>query len=223
MMPGLTAHLSSVLIVNEMCCVYARFPFVVAAKHVAVACLFLAAKVEEEARRLRNVLNVCRHVLYTFTKSEGSPPLVEPLELGTDTYHRYKNEVIRAERRLLKNLGFCVHLDLPYKLLLCLQKLLGLQEDTDLTQIAWNFMNDALRTEAFVRFNGDTVACACVQLGCKQQGIELTQGWSSLFEVIPEECDAACQVISEQYTWKTKPNWALLQTVLAKKALAERS
>ena len=41
--------------------------------------------------------------------------LVAPLELGGDSYHRLKQRIIKAERLVLKELGFCVHLDHPHK------------------------------------------------------------------------------------------------------------
>lgn len=40
--------------------------------------------------------------------------LLTPLILD-ENYVRLKNEVIRAERRLLKELGFCVHVQHPHK------------------------------------------------------------------------------------------------------------
>lgn len=35
-----------------------------------------------------------------------------------ENYHKAKNEIIKAERRLLKELGFCVHVKHPHKVYL---------------------------------------------------------------------------------------------------------
>lgn len=32
-----------------------------------------------------------------------------------DTYHITKNQIIKAERRILKEMGFCVHVKHPHK------------------------------------------------------------------------------------------------------------
>eukprot|EP00043_Microstomoeca_roanoka_P013062 m.127502 g.127502 ORF g.127502 m.127502 type:complete len:222 (+) comp15658_c4_seq9:250-915(+) len=98
-------------------------------EHIAVGCLFLAAKVEEEQRRLRVIMNVSRHVMYTMSRNYEPGRLVAPLELGSDTYHEFKNSIIRAERRILKELGFCIHLDHPHKLIISIQSVLALEHN----------------------------------------------------------------------------------------------
>lgn len=50
-----------------------------------------------------------------------------PLDTMSDEYHFMKDEIITAERRVLKELGFCVHLNHPHKLIISFQKLLGLE------------------------------------------------------------------------------------------------
>ena len=40
-------------------------------------------------------------------------------------YSKLKNEVIKSERRILKELGFCVHLKHPHKLIISYLKLIG--------------------------------------------------------------------------------------------------
>ena len=40
------------------------------------------------------------------------------LDCGTSEYFEMKNNVIKAERRVLKELGFCVHVKHPHKLII---------------------------------------------------------------------------------------------------------
>lgn len=54
-------------------------------------------------------------ILTSFTYvSFHQPRLLTPLILD-EHYVKLKNDVIKAERRLLKELGFCVHVQHPHK------------------------------------------------------------------------------------------------------------
>ncbi|XP_073699584.1 NLR family CARD domain-containing protein 3-like [Garra rufa] len=85
------------------------------AETVAMACLQLASKIEEEPRRVRDVLNVFHHLRHAAGHSCGvSVRRVSPMLLD-DGYISRKSDVIKAERRVLKELGFCVHVKHPHK------------------------------------------------------------------------------------------------------------
>ena len=94
-----------------------------------MACTNLAAKIEENARRIRDVINVFHHIkqvrsgkyviisykkdfLFMFLIYRTIRPL-----LIDQVYIDRKNEVIKAERRLLKELGFCVYVKHPHKVI----------------------------------------------------------------------------------------------------------
>ncbi|MGH0182871.1 UNVERIFIED_CONTAM: hypothetical protein FKN15_010642 [Acipenser sinensis] len=78
-------------------------------QYIGMACLHLASKIEEEPRRVRDVLNVF-HRLRQIKQRRKLSPL--PLDVS---YIFLKNQVIKAERRVLKELGFCVHVKHPHK------------------------------------------------------------------------------------------------------------
>lgn len=127
----------------------------------SMACIALASKIEEAPRRLRDVINVFVHLKQRRT---GLPVTPIPLD------HKYlamKTEVIKAERRLLKVLGFCVHVKHPHKFVVSLLQVLGLTSDRQLIQSAWNYMNDSLRTDVFCRFPADTIAVSCIYLSTR--------------------------------------------------------
>ena len=136
---------------------------------VAMGCVCLACKIEEAqpARRVRDVINVFTHIKQV---RQGKP--IKPVILDGD-YIRLKNDVIKAERRVLKDLGFCVHIKHPHKLVVMYMQFLGFQADEKFVQMSWNFMNDSLRTDCFVRYQPETIACACIYLSARKLAIPL--------------------------------------------------
>lgn len=87
---------------------------------MACACLWLATKLEESPRKLRDVLNVflrmeCRH--------EGLP--LEVMDYGSRRYDHLKLDIIRNERFLLREFGFIVHVEHPHKLVLNYLQMMG--------------------------------------------------------------------------------------------------
>jgi len=86
---------------------FVRIPFEV----VAMACVVLASKIEEAPRRMRDIINVFNHI----KQIRGGKPIT-PVTLDVN-YINLKKQVITAERRVLKELGFCVHVKHPHKII----------------------------------------------------------------------------------------------------------
>ena len=69
------------------------------------------------------------------------------LDIYSQRYTTLKERLIRAEREILKELGFVLYTEHPHKFILNYCKLLTLERDTPrLAQQAWNFINDSQRT-----------------------------------------------------------------------------
>ncbi|VDM59683.1 unnamed protein product [Angiostrongylus costaricensis] len=122
-------------------------------KHTVMACLLLASKIEEEPRRTRDVYNVFYRL--------------EQLHKLRDSGRVINEYMIKAERRLLATLGFVVHVKHPHKLICAYCFVLRAHHRTDLIQKAWTYMNDGLRTDMFVRYSPETIACACIFLAAR--------------------------------------------------------
>ncbi|KFD70049.1 hypothetical protein M514_02204 [Trichuris suis] len=193
-------------------------------EHTAMACIYLASKIEETPRRIRDVINVFHHMKQMHRVDQSHKDhksniflllwqcddvclmrscLFSPMPLD----HRYvtlKNEVIKAERRVLKELGFCVHIKHPHKLIYVYLKALDALENTALLQKAWNYMNDSLRTDVFMRYSPETIACACVFLGARSLkiGLPMKPPWWQLFDANDDNVLAICDMLLNMYSSK---------------------
>ncbi|XP_057655462.1 cyclin-L1 [Diorhabda carinulata] len=170
-------------------------------EHTAMACVCLASKIEEAPRRVRDVINVFTHI-----RQVNSNKPIQPVILDQNYIH-LKNLIIKAERRVLKELGFCVHIKHPHKIIVMYLQVLGYHNHQKLMQYSWNYMNDSLRTDIFVRHQPETVACACIYLTARKLKLPLPKNpsWFSIFGATEEEIRDISIRIMKLYT-RPKPN-----------------
>jgi len=176
---------------------------------VAMGCVCLASKVEEAPRRPRDVINVFQHIKQV---RQGKP--IKPVILDAD-YINLKANVIKSERRVLKELGFCVHIKHPHKLIVMYMQLLGFEKQAKFVQMSWNFMNDSLRTDCFVRYQPETIACACIYLSARKLNIPLPKkpAWYEVLNVEEDDIRDCCYRIICLYQ-RSKPIQEDLEKVI---------
>nr|XP_002724252.4 cyclin-L2 isoform X1 [Oryctolagus cuniculus] len=167
-------------------------------EHVSMACVHLASKIEEAPRRIRDVINVFHRLRQLREKKKPAPLLLD------QDYVTLKNQIIKAERRVLKELGFCVHVKHPHKIIVLYLQVLECERSQHLVQTSWNYMNDSLRTDVFVRFQPESIACACIYLAARTLEIPLPSRphWFLLFGATEEEIREICLKILQLYTRK---------------------
>ncbi|XP_073962519.1 cyclin-L2 [Choristoneura fumiferana] len=170
---------------------FVRYPM----ETMAMGSIYLASKVEEKPCRIRDVINVFHHIKQVRGQKNISPLIVD------QNYIELKNQVIKAERRILKELGFCVHVKHPHKLIVVYLQLLQYEKNRQLMQMAWNYMNDALRTDVFMRYTPETIACACIYLTARKISLPLPNNphWFLLFKVPEEDIREVCARILQLY------------------------
>eukprot|EP00271_Cylindrocystis_brebissonii_P013498 TRINITY_DN3335_c0_g1_i1.p1 TRINITY_DN3335_c0_g1~~TRINITY_DN3335_c0_g1_i1.p1 ORF type:complete len:552 (+),score=145.91 TRINITY_DN3335_c0_g1_i1:85-1656(+) len=181
-------------------------------KRVAASCVWLAAKLEESPKRIRDVLNVFFRVEQRRQRAEEAAARGEgeeamdddsPLDLLdplSKTHEEMKVDLIRTERHLLKEMGFVCHVEHPHKFLFNYMTHLDVQ-DQEVQQEAWNFANDSLRTTLCVRLRSEVVACGVIYAATRRARLLLPENppWWQAFDAEKKDIDTVCGALAELY------------------------
>ena len=114
-------------------------------RRVAATSVFLACKLEECPRKLRDVVNV----FHRMSRRREKKPLTH-LEYFSKRYEDIKADLVRVERHMLREFGFCIHAEHPHKFVLNYLRMMG--QDSAMMNAAWKIANDSLRTTLCIRF-----------------------------------------------------------------------
>eukprot|EP00898_Chlorokybus_atmophyticus_P007391 jgi/Chlat1/7653/Chrsp64S07168 len=163
-------------------------------KTLAMASVWLAAKLEESPRKIRDVLCVFHRIEQR--RTGGS---VHVLDMWSEQYEKSKSEVIRAERHILKEMGFIAHVEHPHKFVISLIQTLNFPPE--LRQPCWNMVNDSLRTSLCVRYKTEVVACGVIYLAARQLQVPLPEDppWWLLFNTDRTQLEDVCRVLLKMY------------------------
>jgi len=183
-------------------------------KTVAAACLFLAGKVEESPKALRDVVQVsylwCHRKEQEAAlerlkdKASAGPtlgvallaPRSPPERPGSTSYvarvltrrdarpqeviSEAGEKILAAERKLLHTLGFEFNVNHPYMPLGLAIKKMRVGETNEevvrtkeLFQVAWNFINDSLRTTLSLQYDASAIAAAAMYLAARFKAAKL--------------------------------------------------
>lgn len=168
-----------------------------------MASVFVAGKVEESIRRARDIVNVFHH-LYSLIRD--LPP--HPIDYVGDTYYIWRDRLCTMESLLLRELGFHVQPASPVGLLLSYMKILEITEHLDVAQVALNYLNDALKTSAYVLYQPHVLAVSSISLALDHLSLadellpsprDLIAPWYSLFDVNETELVECKKVIMTVY------------------------
>ncbi|CAO3644420.1 unnamed protein product [Cunninghamella echinulata] len=110
---------------------------------------------------------------------------------------------ITAEMQILKLLGFNVQVQLPYSLMINYLRILGLEDDKTIPTLAWNYLNDSLRTIVHVVYPPQVIAVASIWISCRDQQIKLPtekgNEWWLLFDVNESDVTTVAILIKQLY------------------------
>lgn len=164
---------------------------------VAMGCMLLAMKIEEDPRQPRAVVLVFHRM---FERRVG----VEPSSvIPPESLRVLRDEMLRVELHVLKELGFGFYniMDHPHKFILYYLRVLELDIEGDVSQHAWNYLNDSLRTDLSLRFRSEVIACAAIYMASRSLGIKLPDNppWWVLFNADMHEMGEICNTILALY------------------------
>jgi len=144
---------------------YMRHTFNAYDKHwVGTACLFLAGKAEETPRKLKDAVSMGYMMKY---------PERAALKSDSEEALRRQEMIVNIERDVLKAILFNMKVAHPYQELIKTVK--QMKGQRELAQVAWNLVNDSLRTTCCLRFKPKMVAIASIYLASKMinQSVQL--------------------------------------------------
>ncbi|KAM9993255.1 hypothetical protein ACTFIZ_011216 [Dictyostelium cf. discoideum] len=153
---------------------------------VATACLFLAGKVEETPRKLDDVIKVS--YMIKNKKKDGD----KMVAISQQEHNNLKNKILQNEHLILTTIAFELAVEHPYKYLLEYMK--SIQGSKNLCQVAWNFVNDSLRTSLCLHYPPDLISYASIYLATRFLNYQLItenkkEWWEMLgikFEVLED-------------------------------------
>ncbi|CAL5051860.1 unnamed protein product [Urochloa decumbens] len=163
---------------------------------VATVCMFLAGKVEETPRPLRDVILISYEIIY-----KKDPAAVQRIK-QKEVYEQQKELILLGERVVLVTLGFDLNVHHPYKPLVEAIKKFKVAENA-LAQVAWNFVNDGLRTSLCLQFKPHQIAAGAIFLAAKFLKVKLPSDgekvWWQGFDVTPRHLEEISNQILELY------------------------
>ncbi|NXH22808.1 CCNT1 protein, partial [Bucco capensis] len=130
---------------------------------VVPAALFLAAKVEEQPRKLEHVIkvaNACLHHQET------------PLDTKSEAYLQQAQDLVILESIILQTLGFEITIDHPHTHVVKCTQLV--RASKDLAQTSYFMATNSLHLTTFsLQYAPPVVACVCIHLACKWSNWEI--------------------------------------------------
>ncbi|XP_027186129.1 cyclin-T1-3-like isoform X2 [Cicer arietinum] len=158
--------------------------------------MFLAGKVEETPRPLKDVILVSYEIIH-----KKDPAAVQRIK-QKEVYEQQKELILLGERVVLATLAFDFNMHHPYKPLVEAIKKFKVAQNA-LAQVAWNFVNDGLRTSLCLQFNPHHIAAGAIFLAAKFLKVKLPSDgdkvWWQEFDVTPRQLEEVSNQMLELY------------------------
>ncbi|KAE8734349.1 Cyclin-T1-4 [Hibiscus syriacus] len=171
-------------------------------RSIATVCMFLAGKVEETPRPLKDVILVSYEII-----NKKDPAASQKIK-QKEVYEQQKELILIGERVVLATLGFDLNLHHPYKPLVEAIKKFKVAQNA-LAQVAWNFVNDGLRTSLCLQFKPHHIAAGAIFLAAKFLKVKLPSDgekvWWQEFDVTPRQLEEVSNQMLELYEQNRVP------------------
>ncbi|KAL0727487.1 hypothetical protein Bca4012_023580 [Brassica carinata] len=169
---------------------------------IATVCMFLAGKVEETPRPLKDVIVVSYEIIH-----KKDPVTAQKIK-QKEVYEQQKELILVGEKIVLSTLGFDFNVNHPYKPLVEAIKKFKVAQNA-LAQVAWNFVNDGLRTSLCLQFKPHHIAAGAIFLAAKFLKVKLPSDgdkvWWQEFDVTPRQLEDVSNQMLELYEQNSVP------------------
>jgi len=170
---------------------------------MAATSLFLATKVEENCRKMKELVIACVRVAQK-----------DPLKMVDEQdreYWRWRDNILIHEDLLLEVICFDLSLEPPYKTLYDLLVLFQEENNKKLRNAAWAFINDSCLTTLCLLFPSRTIATSALYAAARYAGVafpddQQERPWWEVIGVDIGDIRRACNYMAEIYEGApTKP------------------
>ncbi|XP_078428316.1 cyclin-T1-3-like [Wolffia australiana] len=168
---------------------------------IAIVCIFLASKVEETPCVLSKLIPASYEMI------QKKDPAAMTKVQSKEFFEKQKELIINGERLVLATLGFDLEILHPYKPLVAAIKKLGLVQ-SDLVKVAWNFVNDWLKTTLCLQYKPQYIAAGSLYLAAKVTKVKLPSEkglvWWHEFDISPQQFEGVVRQMMFLFGFKGK-------------------
>ncbi|KAF9889137.1 hypothetical protein FE257_007626 [Aspergillus nanangensis] len=163
---------------------------------IAATSLFLATKVEENVRRMRELVVACCRV------AQKQPNLV--VDEQSKEFWKWRDTILHHEDTLLEALCFDLQLEQPYRILYDFICFFSANENKPLRNAAWAFVNDSTFTVLSLQFTARTIAAAALYAAARHCDVAFPDDgsgrpWWEQIDVDLVEVRRACTRMAQLY------------------------
>ncbi|KAI8583475.1 hypothetical protein K450DRAFT_223892 [Umbelopsis ramanniana AG] len=153
---------------------------------IGATCLFLSTKVEENTRKLRDIINACAQ------KAQKN----EKLQLTEDSkdFQKWRNTIIFGEGVLLEAICFDMTVQHPHTCLIEFSSVIDVSKQT--IRKAWAFLTHSLFLPLCLLYRPECIAAGALLLADQYLSEELpSQAWAQIGVDLEEAHDVAAAII----------------------------
>ena len=163
---------------------------------VAATCLFLATKVEENCRKMKELVIACVRV------AQKNP--VKVVDEQDKEFWRWRDTVLQLEDLLLEALCFDLSLEPTYKTLFAYLVYFGEENNKPLRNAAWAFVNDSCLTPLCLLWSSRTIAASALYAAARHCGVKFLddkdgRAWWEVIGVELKNMRKACNFMAAVY------------------------
>lgn len=163
---------------------------------IAATSLFLATKVEENCRKMRELVIACCRV------AQKNPNLL--VDEQSKEYWRWRDTILHNEDVLLEALCFDLSLEPPYNTLFEFLMYFGERDNKQLRNAAWAFVNDSNLTMLCLLSTSRTIAAAALFAAARVCGVAFSDDaagrpWWEVMGVELRDVRTACSYMAQVF------------------------